>query len=113
MDVVERLQMRDLPCYVATNQEQYRTRYMRYAMDFDTEFERLFSSAEIGAKKPEEVFYHAVHDYIADEHGIAKDDVLFWDDEEANVEAAANYGWDAKLFKDVSSFTAVMEDRLD
>src|SRR5690606_22412374 len=71
-------------CYLATNQERYRVEYMREQMGFDTHFDGIYSSARLGIKKPEAAFFEA----ITKELDVPVDQVMFWDDSQANVDAA-------------------------
>jgi putative hydrolase of the HAD superfamily len=84
-----------IPCYLATNQEKYRARYMRTHMGLDTLFDRIFASAHLGVCKPQPAFYAAVTQAI----GVAPEQIMFWDDTPAHVEAARAFGWQAELYK--------------
>jgi putative hydrolase of the HAD superfamily len=90
-------------CYLATNQERYRTEYMRSAMGFAELFDRVFSSAEIGVKKPEPAFYLAVLDEFK-QAGIKPKDVFHIDDSAANIEAAAALGMNGHRYADFGTF---------
>lgn len=87
-------------CYVATNQEKYRVAYMREQMRFDTYFDGVYSSAQIGVKKPELRFFEA----ITADVGVAPSQMLFWDDTLANVDAARIHGWQAEYYSDYARF---------
>lgn len=83
-----------LPCHIASNQERHRARYIATEMGFDRLFDRLFFSSDLGTGKPREQFYAAV----ASRLDKAGQELLFFDDMEANVDAARRAGWQAELF---------------
>ncbi len=87
-------------CYVATNQERYRVHYMRVQMGLDSRFDGIYSSAQLGMKKPDVRFFQA----ITDDLGVAGGQVIFWDDSQANVDAARTNGWQAELYEEYARF---------
>lgn len=100
VEVIEKLKKSGVKCYLATNQEKYRTEYLRNQMGFDKIFDRIFSSAEIGYKKPQPEFF----DKIIAEIGLNRGDVQFWDDTEKNVQGAKDFGLDARHYKGFEEF---------
>jgi putative hydrolase of the HAD superfamily len=90
----------DIRCYLATNQERYRVEYMREQMGFDTHFDGIYSPAQLGIKKPEAAFFEA----ITADLGVPAGRVMFWDDSQANVDAARAHGWQAELYRGYDSF---------
>jgi putative hydrolase of the HAD superfamily len=81
--------------YLATIQEHHRARHIWNILG--PRFDGIFYSADLGARKPERMFYERV---MAKLPGVAPSDVLFLDDSLANVEGAAAVGWNAHHFKD-------------
>lgn len=51
LQVAQQLRQHGIPCYLATNQERYRTAYILHEMGFATQFDGVFSSAYIGYMK--------------------------------------------------------------
>lgn len=104
-DEVERLRARGIPCHVASTQERYRAAYLEGPMGLADRFDRLFFSCHLGVRKPQLEFYRQV----TDELGTSPDTLLFFDDQQANVEAARSAGWSAELYTfgdDLSSLLA-------
>ncbi|KAM7189237.1 alpha-D-glucose-1-phosphate phosphatase YihX [Naviculisporaceae sp. PSN 640] len=58
-------------------------------------FDRVFSSAAVGHRKPERAFYRHVLDQI----GHVGQDVMFIDDKEENIRAAGGFGIHGVVFK--------------
>ncbi|CAN5816581.1 HAD family phosphatase [soil metagenome] len=56
-------------------------------------FERVFVSSDMGKRKPE----RAAFEYVAKEMGVGLENILFFDDTEANVSAARALGMQAVL----------------
>lgn len=100
LTVVRQIRARGIHCYVATNQEQYRTHYLREQMGFIDCFDQVFSSAEVGVTKPQTQFYA----YVTQTIGTPPERILFWDDSPSNVTAARAYGWQAEHYTDYHTF---------
>jgi putative hydrolase of the HAD superfamily len=103
------LKKKGIKCYLATNQEKYRTNFMKEEMGFSSIFDGIFSSSEIGFKKPYPEFYQHVLKHL---DGVVADEVIFWDDDEENVEGAKQVGIKACVYKDFSDFQRVMQEYL-
>ncbi len=68
-------------------------------------FERAFSSHELGLRKPDPAIYlHALAELNVEPH-----DVIFFDDNAANIEAAAALGIDAYLVEGVDAVRSRLE----
>lgn len=102
VEAVEKIKKSGIKCYLATNQERYRTQYLRNEMGFSKIFDEVFSSAEVGYKKPQPEFF----EYILKEIGLNKDEIQFWDDTEKNIQGAKEFGFDAQLYQNFEGFAA-------
>lgn len=92
------LRKQGIKCYLATNQEKYRTEYMIQEMGFGILFDGIFSSANIGYKKPSSEFYEKMFKEISSEM-ILKKDILYVDDEENNVDSGRKFGFNSFQYK--------------
>ncbi|MGH7502141.1 MAG: HAD family hydrolase [Longimicrobiales bacterium] len=81
-------------CALATNQQRYRGAHMAHVLGYDVLFDRSFYSYEIGFRKPDAGFFHAVLASLP----FQPQEMLFIDDLEANVVAAATFGLAAVQF---------------
>lgn len=107
LETVDKLRKKGVECILATNQEKYRAAHLQAKLG--PVFSRVFSSAQVGAKKPSADFFDAVFERLQIERpGIRKDDVLFWDDDQENVDGAEVYGFSARLFTDAPSYLREM-----
>ena len=98
---VKKLRARGIKCFLATNQEKYRTNYMRKQMGFNKIFDNIFSSAEVGFKKPDKEFFQAI---MKELKRLKKQEILFWDDREKNILGAKKFGFKAYIYKNFSDF---------
>ena len=109
VQVVRAVRASGIPCYLATNQERYRTSYMRHDMGVDDLFDQVFSSADIRFKKPDAPFFEA----IANSIGVPAERILFWDDSQGHVDAARACGWQAERYADFGEFVDRLNRVLD
>lgn len=82
-----------VPCYIGTNQDRHRTEYINKMVGGS--FVDCFSSYQIGAIKPEPMFY----EYIEKALGVPSSQLLLIDDTHANVEGARRRGWHGYHYK--------------
>jgi putative hydrolase of the HAD superfamily len=107
MEYVQRLRKSGLTVVLATNQEKYRTQYMRDHMGFQGAFDKIYSSAHLGFKKPAIDFFAK----MVDELRVNKQETLFWDDDPQNIEGARLYGIHAEFYADYNSFLTTMDSK--
>ncbi|GHO97831.1 haloacid dehalogenase [Reticulibacter mediterranei] len=103
---VQRLREHGLRCYIATDQEKYRTAYLLEHMGFANAFDGMFSSAHIGYIKHDTRFFQSVLQALQDIHA---NEILFWDDTAGKVETARSAGLQAEVYHDFADFTEKME----
>ena len=97
---VRRLRQQGYAVYVASTQEAVRARYLANELRLESEFDGLFFSCDLGAMKPEAKFFRLVSEAL----GMRADELLFFDDVQANVDAARLAGWRAERFLDYPGF---------
>lgn len=103
---VKGLQEEGILCYMVTNQEKYRTAYLRREMGFETLFERSYSSSEVGYLKSNPEFFRNV---LEDFPELDPADIGYWDDSEQDVASAREAGINAHVFTDIPSLKAQLE----
>ncbi len=102
---IQELRAKNIMCYVATNQEKNRIEYMLKNMGFADAFDGVFASSHIGHKKPTVQFYEMVVASLK----LKKDQIMFWDDTEKNVDVAKHFGIHAELYTDFENFVTKMQ----
>ena len=88
IEVVHALRKSGVPAYLATNQHEYRARYMSEVFGYVDIFDGEFYSCRLGTKKPEPDYFHAVLKSLP----YPPESLLFIDDRERNVDAAKSVG---------------------
>lgn len=100
MDKVQNLRLQGVKVYLATDQEAYRTEYVKDVM-FPGLLDGMFVSCEIGVRKIDPRFFEVIVKQLGDQiPGLAPDDVWFFDDNPANVESARQAGIRAALYQE-------------
>ncbi len=80
----------------------------RYWPKLSPAAEALFCSEELGFSKPHVDFYRKIEAVL----GIVPSQILFFDDSQANVDAAKAAGWHAFLYHDVVRTREQIEESL-
>jgi putative hydrolase of the HAD superfamily len=88
LELISRLRRAGHVCALATNQQRQRATHMDTVLGYRSKFDHSFYSWELGLAKPDARYFHAVMRRLQLEPG----QVLFIDDREANVAAAAALG---------------------
>jgi putative hydrolase of the HAD superfamily len=104
--LVQTLRNSGYRCGLGTNQELNRARYIRKAMAFESIFDDLYISAELGTMKPETKFFETVHAAL----GVQPESILFIDDQEHYTRAASSVGWNTKIFE---TYDALFEENAE
>jgi putative hydrolase of the HAD superfamily len=105
-DVLERvrvLRAEGTPCFLASEQEQYRAAYLLEDMGMKTHFDGAFFSCELGASKSEPVFFQKALAKL----GLPASEVAYFDDDAENVAVAATLGIQACYYtklEDIDAF---------
>lgn len=110
VEKIKELRKKGIKCYLGTNQEQYRTNYLRDSMGFGELFDAVWSSAEVGVKKPSKEFFDAACKEISEDGKISKNEIMFWDNDEDNVQGAKEYGLQAYLYHDYDEFEQIIDE---
>jgi putative hydrolase of the HAD superfamily len=93
-ETIRALRRRGVRCYLASNQERYKARYMSKVLGYRRLFDTEFYSCHMGLKKPSGAYFRAVVSAIA----LPPNQLLFVDDLSVNVEAAREVGLHAVTF---------------
>jgi len=112
LDVIASYRKDGIPCYLATNQEKYRTEYIRNQMGFGRLFDGIFSSAYLGCKKPDNEFFEGVYQALEKEYDVKKKEIMFCDDSAKHVDAARKFGFNAFQYKDFISFKRKLKSNI-
>lgn len=92
---VMELRSRGIICCLATDQEFHRAAYISGVLGFNTFFDHLIFSCDLGFSKEDPAFFTAALKWLE----VAPEEVQYWDDDEKNVEVAKSLGIDARFYK--------------
>jgi putative hydrolase of the HAD superfamily len=107
--VIQQARQNGIQCYLATNQEQYRTMYVKDIM-FPRMFDGVFSSSFMGTKKPDPDFYKYILNDLSRSQVITHpNNLVYFDDQSSNVESAKDVGIRAYLYKDVQQVARLFQ----
>ncbi len=95
IDYIQKIRKKGIRCYLATNQENHRIKYMKEEMEFDKLFDKVYSSSHVGYMKPDLKFFEKI---LGDLKNLQRKEILFWDDSLKHVEAAKKIGINAELY---------------
>lgn len=105
--LIENLKNKNIKCYLMTNNEKYRTEYLKKEVGLDKIFDKVFSSAYMGCMKPEKECF----DYLYKEIGVEEKEILFCNDDEENIEGAKEYGFETYLYKSYNEFIELLNNK--
>lgn len=107
--LIQHARQSGIQCFLATNQEKYRTQFIKEVM-FPGIFDKVFSSADIGVKKPDPKYYTFIIEELQRSQIIAQpSDLAYFDDQSSNVESAKKLGIRAFLYSNVSQVEKVLQ----
>ena len=95
LSVVARLRESGARCYLASNQQSHRAKYMSETLGYRDLFDRQFYSCYLGHAKPSRAYFEQVLAALQ----LPPDRVLFLDDQEDNVAGAGELGIHASVFQ--------------
>jgi putative hydrolase of the HAD superfamily len=108
--IVKAKELRDKGVFtvLATNNEKYRVKFLLDEVKLGQYFDAVVSSAEAGSKKPQINFF----EYIMKKVPTADpSEVMFWDNDEKNVEGAKAAGMQAHLYVGFDNFELELKEQ--
>lgn len=98
-------------CSIASNQNPLRREYLRKKLKAERYFDRAFFSSELGAIKPERLFWEKAYSVLGEDlPGVKPEEVVFLDDMKQNVESAEAYGFQGFVISDENDINAAFEN---
>lgn len=105
VDVVKLIQevKSNFPIYLLSNTSKIHSdRFLTNDSLFNL-FDQVHLSYEMGVSKPDQVIYQQV----VDSNQLQNQRVVFFDDNQSNIQSALDFGWDAVLINPSTSFTQI------
>jgi putative hydrolase of the HAD superfamily len=103
---IENLRQKGIKCYLATNNEKYRTEYLANVVGLKNFLDGIFSSCYLGYMKPQIEYWQEVYKSISD---VNKNEVLMIDNLEPAIKSAREFGFNAERYENFESFKKTME----
>lgn len=101
---IDTLRTRGIRCYLATDREQYWAKYLVESIDLRTHFDGFMFSYDIGHEKHEPEFFAEVLRRL----GLRPDEVMYWDDDQTNVDVARSLGIEARFYTGLADLKRLM-----
>lgn len=105
---VDALRKNGVACYVASEQEKYRSEHIWHAANLKDRLDGSFFSCDVGALKSTPEYFQKILSTL----NLQPQDVLFWDDDQKNVDVAKSVGIDARFFASVEEFKKIQSRRI-
>jgi len=96
-NLVSTLRQNGVQCYLATNQEEYREKYLENELELNSIFDGFFVSARLGYLKNDPRFFEEAIENL----GFEKQEILFIDHDKENIDAAKAAGLSTYIFHDL------------
>lgn len=104
-NIVSTLRQNGIQCYLATNQEEYREKYLENELGLNKIFNGFFVSARLGYLKNDPKFFEEAIKSL----GVEKQEILFVDHDKENIDAAEVTGLPTHIFQDLQTFKDFLE----
>ena len=104
---IQELRSKGILCFLATNNEKYRFQYMLEKMGFSESFDRTYSSAHLGEKKPNQEFFAKIYN---DLENIQKEEIFFTDDDLENIQGAKDFGIKAEIYTTLARLKEILHE---
>jgi putative hydrolase of the HAD superfamily len=105
VELIQALRAAGVECHLATNQQAYRRTIMQDEREYGAWFDQTFYSCDLGLAKPDPAYFRAILSAI----DVPASEVLFIDDNAANVAGAAGVGLQAELYDLSAGVPALVE----
>jgi putative hydrolase of the HAD superfamily len=109
VNFIRELRESGIKCYLATNQERYRTEYMLNKIGFAQIFDKIYVSLNLGCVKTSPEFYKKIKEDLQD---FKKEEILFWDNDPKHIKVAKDFGILAELYTFFDDFKQKMKNYL-
>lgn len=110
LQTIQLIRQSGIKCYLATQQERYRTNYILREMGFSALFDGMFSSVDTGYMKNDPRFFASILTTLDD---CPAENILFWDDTPVNVDTARSAGMVAEIYTGFADFQTKTRSFLD
>ena len=107
-DYIQNLRKKGIKCFLSTNNEKYRSRYLWETAGLKDIFDGWFPSYKVGYFKEDQEFWEKVYKNFPD---VDKNEILVCDDDMPNIDAAKKFGFNAEFYHGFELFKQIMEEK--
>ncbi len=104
LSVIDELHTKNIKCYLASDNEKYRAEYIMRKTGLNGKLDGAFFSCNLGATKSDPEFYRKV----LEELEISPGELMFWDDDQKNVDAGKTADIDARFYESADALLEVV-----
>ncbi len=105
---IKTLRESGIKCYLATNNEKYRAEYLWENVGLKNLLHGLYASWDLGNLKFESGYWDKLYKNFKE---TPKQNILLWDDDQRNVNAAKQAGFKAELYENFDDYKKVMTEK--
>jgi putative hydrolase of the HAD superfamily len=100
LDYIQTLRAKGIKCYLATDQEKYRQKYLEEVM-FAGKLDGVLASNQFGHVKKEPAYFKKVLERLH----TAPEQIIYFDDSQRNLDSAEQSGIETRLYTKLSDVT--------
>ncbi|MCD4762352.1 HAD family hydrolase [bacterium] len=105
LSLIQQFRNKDIKCYLGTDQEKNKAKFLLDKMGFNKKFDGHFISCYVGYRKCHDNFWiHVLKELKNEFSNIKPNEIAFFDDIQNNVNVALKHGIQAFLFTDMKNF---------
>ena len=108
ISVIKQLKNKWIICNIVSEQEKYRTDYMKKNMWFEKIFNHIFSPYYVCYTKLEKEFYIYIVEKMKKIYNINIDEIIFFDDSEKNINIAKKLWINSYIYKWFDDFENIL-----
>src|SRR3989338_4300851 len=101
IEIIDTLRKRGMRCYIVSDNEMQRARYLMDTMGLSRHVDGGFFSCEVGHTKSEQAFFENILAKLSD---VMPAEIFYWDDDEKNIEIAKRLGIRVGLYDGLPRF---------
>src|SRR6185436_4097201 len=98
LDVLKEIRDKGVKCYLVTDQEKYRAKYISEELHFKDFFDDCFYSCDLGFGKSQKEFFEIIIKRLS----LKPQEIIYWDDED--IEMAKEVGINASVYTSFENF---------
>lgn len=102
------LRTKGVTCWLATNNEKYRTEYLWNIVGLKSFLDGIFSSCYLGYMKPDAQYWEQIYKTL---DNIPKQEVLVLDDKQSAIDSAKAFGFNAEFYTNFENFRNTAQEK--